>query len=108
MAKCESSQSQIKYTKPKPNAYCFTTIPVHDLARAKSFYATAFDWVFRPIPSDTIAVFHTPGELMGALHIKMGEAARTATDTEHPEFRAVNYVLVEDVDATLKKIVEAG
>ncbi|EON69623.1 hypothetical protein W97_08883 [Coniosporium apollinis CBS 100218] len=103
------------YTPPSPNSICFTTIPVHSLPRAQTFYTTVFAWTFRPTlppssttttsPLPTLAVFHTAGDVMGALSV-VAEDVKIGEDDSSKGM--VNYILVDDVDATLMRVEEAG
>ncbi|MCJ1362852.1 hypothetical protein MMC16_001958 [Acarospora aff. strigata] len=53
------------WTPPAPGSPVWLEIPALDVERAKTFYATIFDWVFQPgtadYPADKHAMFAYPG-----------------------------------------------
>jgi predicted enzyme related to lactoylglutathione lyase len=96
-----STSPPFKYQKPASNCACFVTIPVTEVPRAQKFYSSVFEWNFWTAPGSSVTIFHTGGDLMGRL--------------SHREESQINsgsgitlYILVEDIDVTLKKVVEAG
>ncbi len=79
----------------------FFEIPADDLERAKAFYQAIFGWEINAIPmgSDTYWMFTTgekPPTNAGLMPRRM------------PGQPIINYITVPSVDATSRKIVEAG
>ncbi|KAF2434913.1 hypothetical protein EJ08DRAFT_646352 [Tothia fuscella] len=91
-----------QYKKPATNCVCFITIPVTNHSRAQRFYASVFDWKFWTAPGSDATIFHTGGELMGRLFVR--EESEVTTSAAGVTL----YVLVDDVDKSLRKVFEAG
>jgi predicted enzyme related to lactoylglutathione lyase len=98
-----STAPPFKYSKPSTGSFCFATIPVSDAARAQAFYSAVFGWTFWTPPGSSTTVFHTGGEVMGTLSIRSQLSSQLA-----PAGGITLYTLVDDVDATVKKVVESG
>ena len=90
-----------KPKRPPTNSFCFASIPVADSSRAQSFYKAVFTWTFWTPPGASVTVFHTGGEIMGSFSTRAKDYAPAAGGI-------TLYTMVEDVDLTLQKIVEAG
>lgn len=109
-----TTETTRSFKKPQPGAFCYTVIPATDMDRAQKFYKNVFDWHFREesAASDTLRIFMTGGDVMGALH-RVDSLRDEALDVEEIEARnglgvRTNYVLVEDVEEALKKVEAAG
>ncbi|KAF2837565.1 hypothetical protein M501DRAFT_937612 [Patellaria atrata CBS 101060] len=105
------------FQKPPPGTPVFVTMPVRDLPRAQRFYYTVFGWRYLAHPSDPERVIYfTPGSIMGSLVLVKDSSNTTQSiatlkeDIERGVTRTgpCEYVLVEDVEETVKKIMEAG
>jgi uncharacterized protein len=100
----QSPTPPFKHKRPSPGAFAFTTIPAHDIPRAQKFYASAFNWIFWAAPGG-VTIFNNGGEVMGRIR---SASEGTAGGEKGGKDGIVLYVLVEDVDETVKKIGEAG
>ena len=81
--------------------FCHIEIPVGDLGKAKKFFGNLFGWTFQDVPmGDSTYVIYTTRE--GSVGGGMWQ--RTEDSPKHP----VNYILVNDIKAYEKKIVDAG
>jgi predicted enzyme related to lactoylglutathione lyase len=98
-----TSSERPAYKGPAYNCVAFTRIAVQDKDRAQAFFEAVFGWNFMKAQPNFPRIFFTGGEVMGGLH----QASSTAANEEQSG-SVVNYILVEDVDATLTKVVEAG
>ncbi len=77
---------------------CHIEIPVTDFEKAKAFYSGLFGWKVELIPEMNYATFET-GAPPGGGFQKVDKVERGGP---------VNYVLVEDIEATLEKAKELG
>ncbi|OIW25596.1 hypothetical protein CONLIGDRAFT_499979 [Coniochaeta ligniaria NRRL 30616] len=101
--------STAKYNKPPPNGIAFTRILVRDFDGAQSFYASVFGWRFMDPQPNFPRIFFTGGEVMGGLHLLSSPADDSAGgEKEGVKQRVVDYIMVSDVDETLKKVIENG
>jgi predicted enzyme related to lactoylglutathione lyase len=82
------------------NAFCHVEIPVSDLEKATAFYGGLFDWKVEAIPEMHYVSFDT-----GA---PPGGGFRKAESAEEGLGVPLNYILVDDVEATLEKAKELG
>jgi uncharacterized protein len=81
------------------NPMCHWELMVGDVATSKAFYSKVFDWTF------------DDGSFPGYTIIRTGtdpEGGMMAKPKEAPMATLNNYFLVEEIDATLRKAVEAG
>jgi predicted enzyme related to lactoylglutathione lyase len=98
-----STSPPFKYQKPSAGSFCFATIPVSNTSRAQAFYSAVFEWTFWSPDGSSPVIFHTGGEVMGRLSL------HSATESQPASSAGVTlYTLVDDVDATVKKVIEAG
>lgn len=72
---------------------------VNDLAKAKGFYSSVFDWEFDESAFPGYSLIKTGGEPAGGMMAKPEMAPACALNT---------YFQVADVDATLAKAIAAG
>jgi predicted enzyme related to lactoylglutathione lyase len=80
------------------NPICHWELMVNDIERAKAFYQRVFDWKFEAAsPEYTMIDTGTPPG--GGMMAKPPAAPSPALNT---------YFAVVDIDATLRKVVEAG
>lgn len=80
------------------HTFCHIEIPVTDFEKAKAFYPGLFGWKVELIPEMNYATFET-GAPPGGGFQKVDKVERGGP---------VNYVLVEDIEATLEKAKELG
>jgi predicted enzyme related to lactoylglutathione lyase len=99
-----TSSAKHQYKHPPVNCVAFTRIMVDDLDRAQAFFSSVFGWHFLYAPSEGPRVCTTGGDVMSGLHLR--QPSGTQESFKNPG--VVNYVMVDDVDATLKRLVEAG
>jgi len=78
--------------------FCHIEIPVTDIERACEFYSKVFDWKIRKDPGSEYALFET-GTYPGGGFMKVEEVQPGGI---------INYILVEDMDSVLEKIVDNG
>lgn len=88
---------------------CYFEIPVEDMPRAQGFYSALFDWRFEKMTDGSPAAeacdywaIHTnspdePGMTMGGIMRK-----------QSPEHKAIQYIAVEDLDASVQKVQDLG
>lgn len=83
-------------------AFCHIEFPTTDAEKTKAFYEAVFGWTFTTAPGfDTYPMFRDPSGVGGAFNADpKGEAPSQTGPIVHIE--------VEDIDASLKKIEEAG
>jgi predicted enzyme related to lactoylglutathione lyase len=98
-----STTPPFKYQKPSAGCFCFVTIPVSDASRAQAFYSAVFEWTFWSPTGSSPVIFHTGGEVMGTLSIRSEPESQPASSAG-----VTLYTLVDNVDATVKKIIDAG
>jgi predicted enzyme related to lactoylglutathione lyase len=81
---------------------CHLELKTTDVGKTRSFYETIFGWTFQIIPGmETYAMFQTPGGLGGGFD--------AGPDAESPSDQGpIVHIEVDDIDATLAKIEEAG
>ncbi|KAH0551606.1 hypothetical protein GP486_007175 [Trichoglossum hirsutum] len=95
---------------PDVNSPAWIEIPCEDVQRAKTFYSTVFDFQFRPgaaeYPPDSFVMFVTKNpSIMGGLIKVKAEGSKVHS----PGAGGVKvYLRVEDVQAALDRVVEAG
>jgi len=80
------------------NPICHWELMVNDVAKARAFYGRVFDWSF-DTASPEYTMINTGAPPGGGLMAKPPAAPTTALNT---------YFAVADIDATLRKVVEAG
>lgn len=115
------SDAKTKYKRPPPNGIAFTRILARDLDRAQAFYSSVFGWHFIDPAPGFPRIFFTGGEVMGGLHLLSPSPPATDDDASAGEEgkgkdednvkvkqRVVDYIMVSDVDETLRKVVENG
>ncbi len=84
---------------PKPGSIVHIELPVKDRDRAKKFYGDLFGWKFQDMPEMDYTLFETANGPGGGLFVPQeGQYDKGA----------LNYILVEDVDAKSKEIEAAG
>ncbi len=83
-------------------SFCHIELATTDIQKTRSFYETIFGWTFQDIPGfETYAMFQTPGGLGGGFDAN--------PEGEKPsEVGPILHIEVDDIDATLAKITEAG
>ncbi len=84
---------------PKPGSIVHIEFPVKDRDRAKKFYGDLFGWKFQDVPEMDYTLFETANGPGGGLFVP-----------QEGQFDqgALNYILVEDIDAKSKEIEAAG
>ncbi|KAI9778429.1 MAG: hypothetical protein M1839_008075 [Geoglossum umbratile] len=98
------------WTPPVFGSPCWIEIPAIDVTRAKTFYATVFNWTFKPgtetYPEDKIAMFSVPDPKLSGL----GGGILKASDADHKPGKggSVIYLWVTSIEEALKKIEENG
>jgi len=104
-----SDSAKGAWSRPSLGTPCWVSIPADDVARAKSFYQSVFDWQFKKSPDpasypDTnFAMFYTPTPiLMGAI-VKSDQST-----TNKPGGGIDIYLLVDDIEGTFEKAKSAG
>ena len=82
--------------------FCHIGLFTTDPEKTKAFYESIFDWKFEMIPGfETYLMFTTPSGLGGGFD--------SGPDTEPPGCAGpILHIEVEDIDATLARIIEAG
>ena len=81
---------------------CHIELHTPDIEASRKFYETLFAWTFEIIPGfETYAMFRTPNGLGGGVDV--GPRAEAPTDKG-----PVLHIEVDDIDATLAKIIEHG
>ena len=83
---------------PKPGSIVHVEIPTKDMKKTKKFYGDVFGWKFKDVPQMNYTLFETPGAPNGGF--------REPFDAE--ENRPLNFILVDSVENTVKKIKKAG
>ena len=78
---------------------CYIELPAGDIARSADFYARAFGWQIRTRGDGSTAFDDTTGQVSGAWVRGRPPAAEPGV---------LFYVMVDDVVATLKRIVALG
>ena len=82
--------------------FCHIEFPSTDLAKTKTFFSSIFGWTFQDIPGfEAYGMFRTPSGLGGG--VDAGPKAEAPSDKG-----PVLHIEVDDIDATLAKINEAG
>ena len=83
-------------------AICHIEFPTSDAEKTKAFYETVFGWTFTTAPGfDTYPMFRDPSGVGGAFNADPKGGAPSQTGP-------IVHIEVEQIDATLKKIDEAG
>ncbi len=88
---------EVKAPIPTVNAFCHVEIPTTDFEKAKDFYSGLFNWKVTIMPEMNYASFET-GAVPGGGFMKVEEMKPGMT----------NYILVEDIEATIAKAEELG
>ncbi|CZR52691.1 uncharacterized protein PAC_02568 [Phialocephala subalpina] len=106
-----TAEAQVSSSKPSPNSPAWLNIPCFSVPRAREFYASVFGWSFFSPPGTSSESFHpfkiTDSVVMGAL-MKSDDAEGVRGTEKGKEGGIVVYLMVEDVNATLKRVVEKG
>ncbi|RMF57089.1 MAG: VOC family protein [Calditrichaeota bacterium] len=84
------------------NIITHVEIPAEDINRARKFYSGLFDWDFQLFEEMNYLMFQSRNE-DGSAMVSGGILPRQVEN--HP---VTNYVNVEDIDTTAKKIEELG
>ncbi len=84
------------------NSFCHIEIPTTDLERARDFYSRLFGWKVELMPEQDYATFETGAPPAGGFR-KVDKVA----DQSEPGM-PLNYILVEDIEATVEKAQELG
>lgn len=89
--------------KPAIGSFCWNELMTKDAARAKQFYAALFGWQMTgmPIGAHEYTVLKQSGTDVGGLMQITPEMGAVPSHW-------MSYVLVEDVDAALKRAAELG
>ncbi|KAF4624170.1 hypothetical protein G7Y89_g14002 [Cudoniella acicularis] len=108
-----SSTTESSRILPSPNSPAWMRIPCISVARAHEFYSQVFSWKFMTsnpaYPNDKLMVFSIPGSaMMGALTRIIPDSASKAGAEENKIVGIVVYLMVEDIEKTLEKVVSAG
>lgn len=83
---------------PKPGSIVHIELPCNDTPRAKKFYGDLFGWTFEEIPEMDYTLFEAGNGPGGGLFVP----------EEFNPGGALNYILVEDVEAKAKEVESAG
>jgi predicted enzyme related to lactoylglutathione lyase len=83
----------------KQGDICHVELPVKDRTRAKAFYGEVFGWKFTDVPGMDYTLFETPGRVIGGGLFSPSERM--------PE-KVINYMLVESIDQSAKKVTALG
>ncbi|MHC5037260.1 MAG: VOC family protein [Planctomycetota bacterium] len=81
------------------NAMCHWELMVTDIEKAKAFYGQVFDWQLDESSMPGYTLIQTGKEPGGGIMLKPAEAPVPALHV---------YFLVEDIEATLSKVSQAG
>ncbi|MCW4016037.1 MAG: VOC family protein [Candidatus Bathyarchaeota archaeon] len=83
-------------------------IPANDLEKLKAFYSKLFDWkIFRaPGPVDYWMIQTVPVDEQG-MTLRPGVNGGMYKK-EESDLKAINYIQVDDIDESIKKIVNLG
>ncbi|MEE8198215.1 MAG: VOC family protein [Thermoplasmata archaeon] len=83
----------------KPGSIVHIELPVKDRDRAKKFYGDLFGWKFQDVPEMDYTLFETANGPGGGLFVPQeGQFDKGA----------LNYILVDDIEAKSKEIEAAG
>ena len=82
-----------------PNPLCHWDLMVNDLAKAKQFYGRVFDWRFDDAPFPGYTMIDPGGGVPGGIMARSPASPMAMLNT---------YFQVDDIAATLRKVVEAG
>ena len=78
---------------------CYIEIPSTDITESSTFYTKAFGWQVKPRGDGTLAFNDTVGQVSGTWR----------TDrTPQTDLGMLFYIMVLDIDASLKAVVENG
>jgi len=82
--------------------FCHIELHSNDIQASRAFYEKVFGWTFQDIPGfETYAMFQTPAGLGGGID--------SGPNAEAPsKVGPVLHIETDDIDATLKRIEEAG
>jgi predicted enzyme related to lactoylglutathione lyase len=83
----------------KEGDWCHIELPAHDRERAKRFYGEIFGWTFQDVPEMDYTLYQTPGNNSGGGFF---------TPSERMPEKVINYITVNDIAVTSKKIEEFG
>ena len=86
-------------TKTEPGTWCHVEFQTTNIAKAKKFYGSIFGWKFEEMPGGGYTLYATPGGGVG------GGICQASTKKLRP---AVNYILVDEIEATVKRVTKAG
>src|SRR5438046_9419799 len=78
---------------------CYIEMPAIDIARSSSFYKSVFGWNVRQRGDGVTAFDDTVGEVSGAWVLNRKPMT---------EVGLLFYIMVDDLEATIKKVVENG
>jgi len=78
---------------------CYIELPATDIARSAEFYNSVFGWNIRKSGHGRTSFDDTVGQVSGAF---------VTGRTPHTTIGVLFYVMVDSVEATLKKIVASG
>ena len=82
-----------------PNPFAHVELSTDDVKKAKKFYAAVFAWKLNDIPDMSYTMIDVAGGTGGGMMLKQMPEAPTAW---------LPYVQVDDVTATMAKVVKAG
>jgi len=85
-------------TNPQEGIWCHIEIPCQDVERAKTFYGECFGWQFQSMPGMGYTLYSKEGGIGGGMFQKPDEMPQ----------QMVNYILVDDVDAAVKRVQNHG
>ncbi len=84
--------------QPKNGSIVHIELPCKDVARAKKFYGDIFGWTFEDVPEMNYTLFQAPSGPGGGLFVP----------EQFNPGGTLNYLLVDSVDETSKRIQAAG
>jgi predicted enzyme related to lactoylglutathione lyase len=88
------------------SVFCHVEIPVADFERARAFYGGLFGWKFEGVPGMNYVTFDTGAPPGGGFF--MPEKANPPLPMEPDRGGALNYILVDEIEATLVKAKQLG
>lgn len=83
---------------PEPGSIVHVEIPCEDTKRAKKFYGDLFGWKFEDVPEMNYTLFKAAN----------GPGVGLFIPEQFNPGGALNYILVEDVEAKVKEVEAAG
>lgn len=93
---------------PKHGTYCWTEIASNNLAATKSFYTELFGWKIAESSNDVGMEYAEYDTGLGHPAGGMYEMSKEMFGDEMPPPHFMNYIAVDDVDASIERVKELG